>query len=138
MRGASGKAIIKLVLPDELKAALDAEAQARGLDRSAWICAQLLAGAEAAPASDETSIQRRLDQLVRDHAVLREQMAQIITLIETVIAGVQKPAPAAEPAYPIPATLEETYPELYAPSAPPPVEPVTVAEAPVKKWPWRR
>jgi hypothetical protein len=138
MAGASGKSIVKLVLPADLKEALDAEAQARGMDRSALICAQLLAFAEESPEPDETSIQRRLDQVLRDHVALREQLSQIVTLIETFMASVAKPATPAAQVYPTPATLEETYPELYAPPAPPPVEPVTVAEAPVKKWPWRR
>jgi hypothetical protein len=134
MPGARGKVEIKLVLPPDLKAQLDAEAQARGMDRSALICAQLLAFAEGSQESDGEAIQRRLDQVLRDHVALREQLTQVITLIETFMAAVGKPHAPAEKGYPQPASWEETYPELYETPTPEPTPPAETPQAPTKRW----
>jgi hypothetical protein len=91
-------------------------------------------------------VARRLAELARDSAVLREQVTQlhedvrqVVTLIETFMAAVSKPSPPAEKGYPTPASWEETYPELYEPKAPDPTPVVGVEpQAPVKRWPWQR
>jgi hypothetical protein len=144
MPGAKGKAEIKVVLPEALKARLDADAAEYGMDRSALICQRLQDTLE----SQEThEVARRLGELARDSAVMRDELTQlhgdlkhVVTLIETFMAAVSKPSTPAEKVYPTPATWEETYPELYAPKPQEPTPPVTVEEprAPVKRWPWQR
>jgi hypothetical protein len=115
MAGGRSKVVLQVVMPPELKAEVDAAATAEGLDRSAWICARLQAPPEASVVDD---LARRLDQVLRDHDVLREQLGQVITLIETFMAAVGKPQAPAEKGYPQPATWQETYPELYQPATP--------------------
>jgi hypothetical protein len=136
MPGAKGKAEIKVVLPQALKAELDADAAAHGVDRSTWICMRLQTVDETA---EGERLRPLLEHVFRDHAVMRDQLAQVITLIETFMAAVGKPAASAEKVYPTPATWEETYPELYAPKPPEPTPAVVVEpQAPAKRWPWQR
>jgi hypothetical protein len=136
MPAAKGKTEIRVVIPDALKAQLEREAAERGLDRSAWITMQL----QSEDAPDVTSaLAQRIDQVIRDMDTMREQLAQVITLIETFMAAVGKPSTPAEKVYPTPATWEETYPELYAPKPPAPTPAVVVVpQAPAKRWPWQR
>ena len=137
MPAAKGKVDLKVSMPGELKAQLDTDAADRGMDRSALITMLLLSSYEAPEPSD---IPARLDQLIRDQAVLREQVAQLVTAIQEVLEAMrQAPAKPAKEVYPTPATWEETYPELYAPKVPEP-PPVAVAPPPPEKkgWPWRR
>jgi hypothetical protein len=136
MPAAKGKTEIRVVLPDELKATLEQEAAEQGVDRSTWI-AMRLQTVDAAGESGEVA--RRLSELARDTAALREDLRQVVILIETFMAAVSKPAAPAEKVYPQPATWEETYPELYAPKAPDPTPAVVVEpQAPAKRWPWSR
>jgi hypothetical protein len=136
MPAAKGKTEIRVVIPDALKAQLEREAAERGLDRSAWITMQL----QSEDAPDVTSaLAQRIDQVIRDMDTMREQLAQVITLIETFMAAVGTPSTPAEKVYPTPATWEETYPELYAPKPPAPTPAVVVVpQAPAKRWPWQR
>jgi hypothetical protein len=136
MPAAKGKTEIRVVIPDALKAQLEREAAERGLDRSAWITMQL----QSEDAPDVTSaLAQRIDQVIRDMDTMHEQLAQVITLIETFMAAVGKPSTPAEKVYPTPATWEETYPELYAPKPPAPTPAVVVVpQAPAKRWPWQR
>ena len=143
MPAAKGKTEIRVVLPDALKAELEQEAAEQGVDRSTWIAMRL----QTVDASGESGeVARRLRELARDSAAMREQVAQlheglqqVVTLIEAFIAAVGKPPAPAEKVYPTPATWAETYPELYAPEAPTPT-PAGMGEppAPVKRWPWQR
>jgi hypothetical protein len=136
MPAAKGKTEIRVVIPAALKAQLEREAAERGLDRSAWITRRL----QSEDAPDVTSaLAQRLDQVIRDMDTMREQLAQVITLIETFMAAVGTPSTPAEKVYPTPATWEETYPELYAPKPPAPTPAVVVVpQAPAKRWPWQR
>ena len=143
MPAAKGKTEIRVVVPDELKAQMDREAAEHGMDRSALICQRLH---DALESQETHEVARRLGELARDSAAMREEVAhlhedlqQVVTLIETFMAAVSKPGTPAEKVYPTPATWEETYPELYAPKAPAPT-PAGVGEpqAPVKRWPWQR
>ena len=137
MPAAKGKTEIRVVVPDELKAQLEKEASARGIDRSTWITMQLQSVEEPDALG---AMGQRLDQVIRDMDTIREQLAQVITLIETFMAAVGKPQAPAEKVYPTPATWEETYPELYGPKTPEPM-PAAAVEAPqarAKRWPWQR
>jgi len=127
---AKGKSEIKLVVQEPLKAQLDAEAADRGIDRSSLICQRLLASYDE---QDPGAMERRLDQVIRDLSALREDMAQVITLMETFVAGLGKPPiPSGEKVYPTPATLEETYPELKTMQAS--VPPTDAPTMPAKRW----
>ena len=137
MPAAKGKVELKVVLPQELKEQLDTDAAERGVDRSAWMT-MLLQSSYDEHGHDQAA---RLDQLIRDQVFLREQVAELATALHELMASLQKtPATPAKPVYPTPATLEETYPELYAPKTPEPVpDPVEESPAPVKGWRrWRR
>jgi hypothetical protein len=136
MPAGKGKTEIRVVIPDELKVQLEREAAERGLDRSTWITMQLQSDDEPDAIG---ALGQRMDQVIRDLDTMREQFAQVITLIETFMAAVGKPSTPAEKVYPTPATWEETYPELYAPKTQEPTPAVVVApQAPVKRWPWQR
>lgn len=111
MPPAEGKQGIKVVVPEALKAQLDADAQARGMDRSLLICLRLQESYTDIPL-DATG--PKLDQLIRDHAVLRDEFRQIVTLLETFVTRMTAQVHPVEPVYPTPATIEETYPELQA------------------------
>jgi|SRR5882724_4866746 len=138
MPAAKGKAELKVMLPQELKAQLDADAAERSLDRSAWVT-MLLQSSYDEEGHGQTA---RLDQLIRDHAALREQVAQLVASLQELVASLQKSsAPPPKPVYPTPATWEETYPELYAPKVPEPTPEPVETDAPAaerKGWrPWR-
>jgi hypothetical protein len=136
MPAAKGKTEIRVVVPDELKAQLDKEASERGIDRSTWITMQLQLVEEPDAIG---ALGQQIDQVIRDLDTMREQLAQVVTLIETFMTAVGKPSTPAEKTYPTPATWEETYPELYAPKPPAPTPAVVVApQAPAKRWPWQR
>jgi hypothetical protein len=143
MPRAKGKAEIKLVLPEALKAQLDAAAAEHGMDRSALICQRLQ---DALESQETNEVARRLSELARDSAATRDEVAQlhedlkqVVTLIETFMAAVSKPSAPAEKLYPPPASWEETYPELYAPrQESTPAVAVEVPQAPAKRWPWQR
>jgi hypothetical protein len=143
MPAAKGKAEIRFVAPDALKARLDAEAIDRGMDRSALICQRLQ---DALEGEETAEVARRLGELARDSAVMRdalkqlhEDLTQVVTLIETFMAAVGKPSTPAEKVYPTPATFEEIYPELYAPKPPEPVTPRAAPQPAAKGWlSWRR
>src|SRR2546430_9003248 len=112
MPAAKGKVELKVMLPQELKEQLDADATERGLDRSAWMT-MLLQSSYDEHGHDQTA---RLDQLIRDQSVLRDQVAQLVTALHELVESLQKsPAKPAKEVYPTPATWEETYPEMYAP-----------------------
>jgi hypothetical protein len=137
MPAGRGKEAVKVVLPVDLKAALDAEAAAQGLDRSALILARLAQGSTHVP-DPWASLQARLDHQERQLASLQETLRELVTALHEVLVAVRSSAaPPPVPAYPVPATLEETYPELYAPQAEAPVSAATIPE-PAKRWPWRR
>jgi hypothetical protein len=143
MPAAKGKTEIRVVLPDALKAELEQEAAEQGVDRSTWIAMRLQTVDEGGESGE---VVRRLAELARDSAVMREaldqlhrDLAQVVTLIETFMTAVGKPSTPAEKVYPQPATWEETYPELYEPQAPDPTPVVGVEPpAPVKRWRWPR
>jgi hypothetical protein len=140
MPAAKGKTEIRVVLPDALKAELEQEAAEQGVDRSTWITMRL----QTVDASGESGeVARRLSELARDSAVMREALTQlhedlrqVVVLIEAFMAAVGKPATPAEKVYPTPATWEETYPELYAPTPPESSPAAVVVEppAPAKRW----
>jgi hypothetical protein len=134
-----GKEAVKVVLPVDLKAELDAEAAAQGIDRSALILARLAQGSGDDGADPWASLQARLDHQERQLAGMQETLRELVTALHEVLAAVRSSStPRQEPAYPVPASLEETYPELYAPKAPAPVS-ATPTPEPVKRWsPWRR
>jgi hypothetical protein len=143
MPAAKGKTEIRVVLPESLKAELEQEAAEQGVDRSTWIAMRL----QTIDASGESGeVARRLSELARDSAVVREALSQlhedlrqVVVLIEAFMAAVGKPSAPAEKVYPTPATWEETYPELYAPKVPETTPTVVVApQAPAKRWPWSR
>jgi hypothetical protein len=143
MPRAKGKAELKLVLPEALKAQLDADAAEYGMDRSALICQRLH---DALESQETNEVARRLGELARDSAAMREEVAQlhedltqVVTLIETFMTAVGKPSTPTEKVYPTPASWEETYPELYAPrQEPTPAAAVEAPQAPAKRWPWQR
>jgi hypothetical protein len=136
MPAAKGKVDLKVSMPSELKAQIDTDAAKRGMDRSALITMLLLSSYEAPEPSE---IPARLDQLIRDQAVLRDQVAQLVTAFQEVLEAMrQAPATPAKEVYPTPATWEQTYPELYAPRVEPPA-PAPLQPAEKKGWgPWRR
>jgi hypothetical protein len=138
MPAAKGKVELKVVLPQELKEQLDADATERGMDRSAWMTMVLQSSYDEQGHSQAV----RLDQLIRDHVALREQVEQVAISLRELVEALQKaPTTPAKKVYPTPATWAETYPELYAPTPPAPEPAPIVVEAPATKkgWrPWRR
>ncbi len=138
MPAAKGKVELKVVLPQELKEQLDTDAAERGLDRSAWMTMVLQSSYDEQGPGQAV----RLDQLIRDHVALREQVEQIAISLRELVEAIQKaPATPAKKVYPTPATWAETYPELYAPKPPASELAPVVVEAPAAKkgWrPWRR
>ena len=112
MPAAKGKQSISVVVPDGVKEALDAEASARGLDRSALILAKLQADAEQ---STWASVSTRLDHQDRQMTVIRESLEQLVSSLQELVASLnQPPATPPQPVYPTPAKLEDVYPELKA------------------------
>lgn len=130
MPAAKGKLAISVVMPEGLVAQLDQEASAQGMDRSSLIVSKLEAAERDGP---WTKVIIRLDSQDRT-------IAQLVTALQEVLEAMrQTQTKTMTPAYPAPATLEETYPELYAPKGPD-SEPVVAPPVDEKKgWArWRR
>ena len=130
MPAAKGKQAISVVMPEGLVAQLDQEALAQGMDRSSLIVSKLDAAEREGP---WTKVMIRLDSQDRT-------MAQLVTALQEVLEAMrQTEVKAKTPAYPVPATLEEVYPELYTSKVSDP-EPVVAAPVEEKKgWArWRR
>jgi hypothetical protein len=138
---AKGKAELKVVMPEELKEQVDTEAKARGIDRSALICLRVQESYGLAPQDD---VGLKVEQVIRDLDMLKQDFRAVVTLIETFVEDVGKSKGAPEKVYPAPASIEETYPEvkamLAAPQGPAVDEdtPAAVTPVPEKRWPWSR
>jgi hypothetical protein len=135
-----GNERVRLRLPAALCAQLQAEAERREVTLSEIVVSKIMALQEAEVRRQEAG-ERRLEQLIAEVLALRDELRQLVGLLEALVQQQTPPAAAPEPQLPI-ATYEQMYgpmeqdnPAWFPPQEATPVQPDTSKSR--RHWQWK-